>query len=121
MIAFTSAALFLGACGDSQRKEEVTEAHVVEIVTFKLREGVSTDAFRVANRNVENGHVSKQPGFISRKTARNEEGWLVIVEWKDIESAEASMKSFADAPATKGFIEVIDPKSMHMQRFTIER
>lgn len=118
IVALTGLALFFGACSDGQQNGQSAKANVVEIVTFKLREGASVDAFRTANQNVEDGHVSKQPGFISRKTARNEEGWLVVVEWEDVESAELSMQSFADAPATKSFMEVIDPASMRMQRFT---
>lgn len=41
-------------------------AEIVEIATMTLREGVSIEDFMAADLEMENGHVRKQPGVLSR-------------------------------------------------------
>lgn len=92
---------------------------VVEIITLRLRDGVTDSQFLAANQRVESEHVVGQPGFLSRQTARADNGeWLVLVHWTSISAAEASMASFASAPATQGFMAVIDGSSLIMKRYT---
>ena len=56
---------------------------VVEVVTLKLKNGVSYADFAPIDKAVETQHVSKQPGFISRESAAGENGeWLVIIHWR---------------------------------------
>ncbi|MGH7185978.1 MAG: antibiotic biosynthesis monooxygenase family protein, partial [Pseudomonadota bacterium] len=63
-------------------------------------------------------HVSKQPGFLSRESAPGKDGeWLVIVHWRSIADADASMASFANARAAGVFMSMIDPSSMVMKRY----
>jgi heme-degrading monooxygenase HmoA len=63
---------------------------VVEIVRFKLAEGVSDEQFQVENHNVEAAHVSKQPGFVRRETAHADDGeWLVVIHWESAEGDRA--------------------------------
>ncbi len=95
---------------------------VVEIVTLRLRDGASDAQFLAANRRVESEHVERQPGFVSRQTARGDNGeWLVVVHWASRAAAEASMASFAAAPATADFMAVIDASSMNMKRYVVEK
>jgi hypothetical protein len=92
---------------------------VVEVVTLKLKDGVSYADFAPIDKAVETQHVSKQPGFISRESAAGENGeWLVIVHWQSAKDADASMASFASAPAAKDFMAKIDPSSLKMKRFS---
>lgn len=110
----------LSACASTHPPKE-SSAQIVEVVTLKLRSGVTDPQFLVANKRVELEHVNRQPGFISRETARGENGeWLVIVHWANVRDAEASMESFASAPAAQGFMAVIDGVSMKMVRYTIQ-
>ncbi len=97
------------------------EARIVEIVTVNLKEGVSVESFAPIDKAVEIEHVSKQPGFVSRQTASSDGKWLVIVYWESTEAAQASMKSFANAPAVAKFMEMIDASTMSMTRFDINR
>ncbi|MCS5992095.1 hypothetical protein LNP02_28460 [Klebsiella variicola subsp. variicola] len=55
---------------------------VIEVVTLKIKPGISFEEFKKIDKAVEEQHVSKQPGFISRESAagQNQE-WLVIVHW----------------------------------------
>ena len=91
---------------------------IVEIATFKLQDGVTPDEFYVLDQAVESQHVSQQPGFISRESAVTEDNeWLAVVHWRSVEDAEASMASFADAPATADFMRKLDADTMSMKRY----
>ena len=92
---------------------------VVEVVTLKLKNGVSYADFAPVDKAVETQHVSKQPGFISRESAAGENGdWLVIIHWRTAKDADASMASFASAPAAEEFMAKIDASSLAMKRYT---
>jgi len=95
------------------------EKHVVEIVTMNLKDGVSAEAFAKVDKALEDQHVSKQPGFVSRETAINGRQWLVIVHWKSAAAAQASMDSFAEAPAASEFMSMIDASTMTMTRYDL--
>ena len=100
-------------------KSDAKLGTVIEVVTFKLKQGVTADEFRPLDKAVELQHVAKQPGFISRESAAGDDGeWLVIVHWRSVKDAEASMASFSSAPATKQFMSKIDANTMAMKRYT---
>lgn len=91
---------------------------VIEVVTFKLKPGVTAAQFRLVDQEVEAQHVSKQPGFVSRESAAGENGeWLAIVHWRSAADADASMAGFEKAPAAAGFMASLDASTMRMQRF----
>ncbi|WP_330211958.1 antibiotic biosynthesis monooxygenase family protein [Pseudomonas sp. Z18(2022)] len=91
---------------------------VVEVVTFKLKPGVTPDQFKVIDKKVEVTHVSKQPGFKSRESAWSDAGeWLVIVHWRSVQDANASMASFKKAPAAATFMQDIESSTMQMKRY----
>lgn len=94
---------------------------VVEIVTMNLKDGVSVEAFTAVDKVIEDQHVSKQPGFVSRETAISGQKWLVIVHWKSADAAQASMDSFAGAPAAAEFMGMIDASTMTMTRYDVVR
>ena len=75
------------------------EAGVIEIVTMNLAEGVTAQEFAPVDKAIEDEHVSQQPGFISRQAAFSDGKWVVVVNWDSAEAAQASMNSFASAPA----------------------
>ncbi|MEZ8143265.1 hypothetical protein A1OO_05925 [Enterovibrio norvegicus FF-33] len=93
-------------------------ATVIEIATFQLKDNVSYEIFAPLDKAVEMQHVTKQPGFISRESAKGKNGdWLVVVHWESEEDAQASMNSFMSAPAAAGFMEAIDTSTMSMQHY----
>lgn len=95
-----------------------SSAKIIEIVTFKLKPGVSAEEFRKIDKDVEVSHVSKQPGFVSRESAADENGnWLVIVHWRSTQDADASMASFEKAPAAANFMARLDASTMSMRRY----
>lgn len=91
---------------------------VIEVVTLKIKPGTSVETFRAADRDVERQHVARQPGFISRESAAGKDGaWVVIVHWRSVKDAQASMDSFEKAPAAARFMSLIEPGSMQMNRY----
>ncbi len=91
---------------------------VVEVVTFKLKTGVSAAEFAPIDKAVEREHVAKQPGFVSRESAHGADGdWLVIVHWRSEKDADASMASFEKAPAAAKFMAKIEASTMNMERY----
>ena len=91
---------------------------VIEVVTFKLRTGVSAAEFAPIDKAVEREHVARQPGFVSRESAHGTDGeWLVIVHWRSAKDAESSMASFEKAPAAAEFMSKIEASTMRMKRY----
>jgi heme-degrading monooxygenase HmoA len=102
----------------SSEREGSAPSVVIEIVTFRLAAGTSVAGFKTLDRAVELQHVAKQPGFISRESAAGDNGeWLVVVHWRSVRDAEASMASFASAPAAQSFMAQIDAPTMTMRRY----
>jgi heme-degrading monooxygenase HmoA len=103
----------------SHAEDRATQTPVIEIVTFKLKQGVKYFEFQPLDQAVQVQHVANQPGFISRESATGEQGeWLVIVHWRSIADVDASMMSFMDAPAAQAFLSKIDIETMSMKRYT---
>jgi heme-degrading monooxygenase HmoA len=87
-------------------------------VTLTLKPGVTTEKFRPIDAAVGSQHVARQPGFISRESAAGDNGtWLVVVHWRSLRDADASMATFETAPAARAFMDNIDASSMVMKRY----
>jgi hypothetical protein len=91
---------------------------VIELVTLKLKDGVSAAQFKSVDQDIQANYISKRPGFLSRESAPGaNHTWLVIVHWRSVADADASMKSFSTAPASKQFMSMIVPGSMVMSLY----
>ncbi|MDP9584548.1 UNVERIFIED_ORG: heme-degrading monooxygenase HmoA [Burkholderia contaminans] len=89
-----------------------------ETTTSKLKPGISIRAFESVDKAVEREHVSKQPGFISRESAHGADNeWLVVVHWRSVKDADASMATFQRASAAGQFMSMIDASTMSMKRY----
>ncbi len=94
---------------------------IMEVTTFKTGANVDMDAFSQADKKVEDAFTSKQPGFIKRQSAVNEKGEvIVIVYWKSLAEAEASMNKFMNDSSVASYAAMIDGPSMKMTRFTAD-
>ncbi len=92
--------------------------YVVEVATFDLGDGVTAEQFTPIDKAVEETHVAKQPGFLSRESGMTEDGyWRVIVHWASFADADASMNSFMKAPAAADFMSKADGSTMIMRRY----
>jgi heme-degrading monooxygenase HmoA len=103
----------------SHAEDRTTQTPVIEIVTFKLKQGVTYAEFQPLDQAVRVQHVANQPGFVSRESAAGEQGeWLVIVHWRSTADADASMAGFMSAPPAQAFLSKIDGATMSMKRYT---
>ena len=92
--------------------------YVVEVASFKLKDGVDPQEFAKLDKAVADGYVSKQPGFIQRESGLVDgDTWRVIVHWESLDDADASMESFMSASAAQGFLAGADTSTMKMQRY----
>jgi hypothetical protein len=74
---------------------------VIEVVTLKRKPEVTAEQFSKVDREVQDQYISKRSGFLSRESAPGgDHDWLVILHWRSVADAEASMKRYATAPAS---------------------
>lgn len=92
---------------------------VIEITYFKPKSTISQEIFGATNIRVGEEYAAKQKGFISRETGVDADGtWVIVVHWKSLEDAEASMKKWSNEKSVDDFKEMIDPASFAMGVFS---
>jgi hypothetical protein len=93
---------------------------VLEIVIYRLNDGVTDSAFHQAGEAMEQNFARKQQGFVSRVFGKSHEGeWVDVITWQTMNDAlkasEAAMKSPVCAP----MFGMLDGPSVKMHHFTI--
>lgn len=92
----------------------------VEVIHFRTQPNIDEQEFLREDKRVGEEYTPKQPGYISRESAKNDQGdWTVIVHWDDAASAEASMELFPDDPSAKRFLEMMDSSTFTMTRYDV--
>lgn len=92
----------------------------VEVITFKLNDGVDEQEFLKENEVVAKEYTPKQPGYVSRELGKGDDGeWVVVVHWTDSASAEASMGIFPTDPTAQNFISMMNMDTFRMVRYQI--
>jgi antibiotic biosynthesis monooxygenase (ABM) superfamily enzyme len=94
---------------------EAPTAKVLELVVFKLHEGVPRDQFLGTNDAVSTW-ISKQPGFISRELTYDAEGdrWIDILWWETMENAHAAAEQAMTSESCTPMFALIDMESALM-------
>lgn len=91
---------------------------IIEVVTLKLKSGVTAAQFESVDQEIQTNYMEKRSGFLSRESAPgSDNSWLVIVHWRSVADADASMKSFSTASGTAKWMSMIVPNSMVMTRY----
>jgi len=87
---------------------------VLEVVVFKLAEGVSDEAFVQAAQGIETWLETK-PGFMSRRLSNDGQGsWLDLVEWESMGEAQAAAAEIMATSEGQAFGSKIDGESIQM-------
>ncbi|MFP4846731.1 nuclear transport factor 2 family protein [Winogradskyella sp. PE311] len=103
-----------------KNEENNSEPSVLEVTTFSIKTTANNQTFNNLDAQVEANFTSKQPGFIRRESGVNESGeYTVIVYWKTLADAEASMKKFMGDSSVADYAGMIEGPSMKMNRYTI--
>jgi len=91
------------------------ERNVLELVVYKLKEGVSRQQFLGTNDAVSSW-ISNQPGFISRELAYDAEGdrWIDVIWWDTLEQAHAASEVSMTSESCTPMFALIDMESALM-------
>ena len=91
------------------------QTKVLELVVFKLAEGVSREQF-LATVDAVSSWISAQPGFISRELCHDAEGdrWIEVVWWKTMADAKAAAQKAMTSESCAPMFALIDMESTLM-------
>ncbi|WP_299773401.1 hypothetical protein [uncultured Pseudoteredinibacter sp.] len=91
---------------------------VIELVTFRCKEGVGSDAMS-STANAMEAFLHAQAGFIYRSLSCDEDGlWHDIVYWKNLEAAQQASENFMQNTLCQDMMAHIDTDTVrvrHMQ------
>ena len=91
---------------------------IVEVTTFRLREGVSDDSFLALDKRLQTELVPNQPGFLRRTTARHGEDWLVVTLWASDGDAAAFQRAAEGQLLQVEFEHAVEAGTLHLTRYT---
>ena len=77
------------------------------IISFKLKDGVSTDDFLTASDKIQENYLSKCKGFISRQLMIIDGVWTDWVIWETFPDADNSMGKAEENESAKVFTSLI--------------
>jgi hypothetical protein len=92
-----------------------TGTKVLELVVYKLHEGVSPEQFLSTNDAVSSW-IRQQPGFISRELVHDAEGdrWVDVIWWHTLEQAQAASDLSMSSESCSPMFALIDMESALM-------
>ena len=94
--------------------------NALEIVTYKIKDGVKVPDFLKASEEMEERFARKQEGFLSRTFARGEgNDWVDVIRWQTMADAEAASKAAMESPACAPMFGMIDEPSVKMMHFEV--
>ena len=94
--------------------------NALEIVTFKIKDGVMLPDFLKAAAELEEGFAKKQEGFLCRTFGRGEgNDWVDVIRWQTMADAEAASKAAMQSAACAPMFGMIDEPSVKMMHFEI--
>lgn len=101
------------------KKSNMEQAKIIEMVMWNSVEGINLEDAKKSITKL-NEFVSKQPGFVARKTSLAEDGkFLDIVYWTDLNSAKAASEKAMKTEELIPIFSTIDQKEMVFQHFEI--
>ena len=94
---------------------ESAEGKVLELVVFKLNEGVSREEL-LGTVDAVSGWISGQPGFISRELSYDSAGdrWIEVVWWRTLRDARAAAELAMTSESCRPMFALIDMSSTLM-------
>ncbi len=90
---------------------------VIEVVTFRLADGVDESAFRDVDGRVQVEFVYQQPGVLRRTLGRCDDRWLVLQVWTSRAAADAAKAAFDASALGAEFMALVDGDSLAVERY----
>jgi hypothetical protein len=88
---------------------------ILELVVFKLRDGVSRDRF-LGTVDPVSDWIGRQPGFVSRELSYDADGdrWIDVVRWETMRDAKAAAELAMSSESCAPMFSLIDMDSTLM-------
>jgi hypothetical protein len=91
---------------------------ILEITTFRLRDGVATEDFLSADKAVQTEVFPHTKGFLRRTTACSDEGeWLVFVLWATVVDIDEFNARVVADPVQEAFDALIQRSTIRSTRY----
>jgi hypothetical protein len=93
----------------------VVPGKALELVVFKLRDGVTQEEFLDTVDPVSEW-AKQQPGFLSRELSYDAKGerWVELIWWETMEDALTAAEAAASSESCAPMFELIDQQSTQM-------
>ena len=96
------------------------QKHVIETVLFKLKDGISTEAFLEAAKP-STTYVEGCKGFVLRRLSGGDAGqWVETIEWESLEDAQAASAGLPQAEGIGAFLAAVDETSLAMHHTEVQ-
>ena len=96
--------------------------NAIYFVSYKLKKGVSVPAFLQAAEALNDGHISKQKGYISWKQMVDGERWADMCTFETMEDLQSFLEASRNpSELAEAFYACINLPSCKSHYFTIER
>lgn len=91
------------------------DGRVLELVVFKLREGVSREQL-LGTVDAVSEWAARQPGFLSRELVHEQEGdrWIDVLWWRGMQDAQAAAVAAMQSESCAPMFGLIDEESTLM-------
>ena len=114
--------LFMSCSSSKNNSSIMDNKTIIEVTTFNINSNVSAKKFASRDAKVESDFTSLQSGFIKRQSGVDDEGnYVVVVYWKSLKDAAASMNKFMSDASVADYAKMIDGPSMKMSRYAIDK
>ncbi|MEL6170068.1 MAG: hypothetical protein AAFR35_15385 [Pseudomonadota bacterium] len=119
LTALAAVAILLAPAELSASGAGPADQPVMEIVTFRLRDGVDTGTYLDAARATE--AFLRETGAVTRRAlTRDADGtWTDIIEWTSLRAAKAAEAEAMGRPEFAAFFDAFDPESLQMRHAPI--
>ena len=92
---------------------------VIQIVRFRISDGVEITSFRALNERFQREVAPKLPGLVRREaTVSNDGEWVLVLRYTDMESAQKAGKADTSEVA-HAFMKMINMSTMSASFTTI--
>jgi hypothetical protein len=91
---------------------------MINVLTFRLLDGVDEAAFVAADARLQVEFANLQPGMLRRTTARGDDGeWAVFTIWASAAAAEAVAASSGENEVVAQFLALIDRSTLAVNQY----
>ena len=88
----------------------------VDIISYKLAEGISEDFLREAAADILEVWMKKQEGFVGWEIGKSEDGYIDFVYWQDKVAAEKATARMKDIPTDHAWMKCYQMSSIQSKK-----